>query len=680
MIKKASTLLFVAGKKYIPFVLYGLLALFVVGWSWFVNDYRYSFVVGKPAPITYYALTDATYEDLVATEKVRQRVQNGILGVVVRSSTERQAMNERYDQLLNDPLSVEQLQTPLAEALADMKTRDREELLAVVRSIHEDLLRGKMLTPEQKDDLIWQKMATLETDPAKANLAFQVILALTESADEVDTSMTSRIKDLAGKAVEPLVRHITIGDTIIERGAVVTPQVARQLRFQGFPEGSFAWTQLLIALIAALLVPLWYRSIQALHHTVWGGGIPGGFGFVFFMCAIGWFGEVLALRFGVYSLGSVLMTALFFLTQQRMIALLLSLVCGLSGALVTSGAGAAQAVVSLLGFLVAPLAAWVLFQGRFTRTLLFFKTLMLALSVSIATLFAQGVLLHSLGLSAVAALLVAILWSALTVVALPGIEALFDLLSPLRLMELTHPTHPLLRRLLTEAPGTYHHTQMVGNLAEAVAEKLGLNPLLLRAGASFHDIGKLMRPAYFIENQLSGVNAHDSLSPTMSAMVIINHVKDGLVLAEEYHLPHRIRDFIPEHHGTTCLTYFLKKAQADGQTPSADQFCYPGPKPRSKETAVLMLADSVEASARGSGDKIKRVSDIRNLIDSVIQTKVAMGQLDEAPFTSRDMALTKEALFTALRSMYHTRDIKPIREKKSEEKKDVRKNPFGRRT
>ena len=243
---------------------------------------------------------------------------------------------------------------------------------------------------------------------------------------------------------------------------------------------------------------------------------------------------------------------------------------------------------------------------------------------------------------------------------LPILEMVFDMVSPLQLVELTQPSHPLLKRLQIEAPGTYYHSQMVGNLAEAAAEKIGLNPMLLRAGACFHDIGKLERPQYFIENQLSGINGHDELSPALSALLIISHVKDGLEIAKNYHLPSQIKAFIAEHHGTTCLSYFYKKAQQAGLKVSESQFCYPGPRPQSKETGLLMLADSTEAAARAGSVTLRNVNDIINLVDSVVSSKITAGQLDDVPFTLKELAQIKDALSARLRSMYHTRDIKPL--------------------
>ena len=217
---------------------------------------------------------------------------------------------------------------------------------------------------------------------------------------------------------------------------------------------------------------------------------------------------------------------------------------------------------------------------------------------------------------------------------------------------------------------------MVANLAEAAAEAIGLNPVLLRAGAYFHDIGKLERPQYFIENQLSGINEHDTLSPALSALQIIHHVKDGLALAKDENLPAQIRTFIAEHHGTTCLTYFYKKAQQAGLRVNESQFCYPGPAPQSRETGLLMLADSTEAAARAGSVSLRDVNDITHLVDSVVAARIEAEQLSNVPFTLKELSEIKKALVTRLRSMYHTRDIKPLQNTQPEQEqgKDLPKD------
>ncbi|MEN2996009.1 MAG: HDIG domain-containing metalloprotein [Acetomicrobium sp.] len=210
---------------------------------------------------------------------------------------------------------------------------------------------------------------------------------------------------------------------------------------------------------------------------------------------------------------------------------------------------------------------------------------------------------------------------------MPLFEGIFDVVSPIRLMELTHPSNPLLKRLQIEAPGTYHHVMTVSTLAEAAAEKIGANALLVRGGAYYHDIGKLKRPQYFIENQIEGENVHDTLSPSISALVILSHVQDGVNLAKEYGLPSAMIDFITEHHGTTCLSYFYNRAKEREEYVERDQYCYPGPKPRSKETALLMLADSTEAAVRALGSSVLNVPVLNDAIRQVIEAKKGKGSL-----------------------------------------------------
>ena len=262
-------------------------------------------------------------------------------------------------------------------------------------------------------------------------------------------------------------------------------------------------------------------------------------------------------------------------------------------------------------------------------------------------------------------------WSSLVIAALPLFEDVFDVLSPLRLIELSHPSNPLLKRLQMEAPGTYHHSLMLGTLAETIADKLDMNANLLKAGAYFHDIGKLRRPEAFVENQMGGDNIHDELKPSLSALVIIAHVREGLELAQEYHLPRIIRSFIAEHHGTTALTYFLKKAESMGTPVPSDQFRYPGPRPQSKETGLLMLIDSVEAAVRSEFRAgADSVYDIGDTINRVVDAKIAEGQLDDVDFTLRDLSIIKETLLSSLRTMYHTRKVKEIKESAEQKTKD----------
>lgn len=235
---------------------------------------------------------------------------------------------------------------------------------------------------------------------------------------------------------------------------------------------------------------------------------------------------------------------------------------------------------------------------------------------------------------------------------------LLGMLSPVQLLDLTRPDHPVLRLLLRDAPGTYQHSLQVANLAEQAAERIGVDPLLIRAGALYHDVGKTNNPAFFIENQPPGfVNPHDSMEPKESARLIIAHVSDGLKLARKYHMPSRIQDFIAEHHGTTITSYqyynAVKAAGGDEDLVDKAPFRYPGPRPQSRETAVLMLADACEARVRA--ERPLDDDTLRSLIKNVISTRASSGQLDNTRLSLKDLNEIADSFTATLRGVYHPR-------------------------
>jgi putative nucleotidyltransferase with HDIG domain len=241
---------------------------------------------------------------------------------------------------------------------------------------------------------------------------------------------------------------------------------------------------------------------------------------------------------------------------------------------------------------------------------------------------------------------------------LPMFEALFGATTDLTLLELSDLNHPLMRRMALESPGTFHHSQVVGQLAEAGAHAIGANSLMARVGASYHDIGKMLKPRYYVENQ-SGENVHDDLTPSMSAMVIAAHVRDGVELGRQWGLPATVTDFIPEHHGTTVMQYFYQKAleRDDGGAVSVDDFRYPGPRPRCRETAIVMLADGVEAATRSL--RRPTPSRIREMTRKVFERRMAEGELDECGLTLADLAKVREAFIPILVSIHHERVAYP---------------------
>ena len=236
----------------------------------------------------------------------------------------------------------------------------------------------------------------------------------------------------------------------------------------------------------------------------------------------------------------------------------------------------------------------------------------------------------------------------------PFAERLTGRETHLTLLEWGDLHHPLLQRLSLEAPGTYNHTIALANLADAACRAIGANALLARVGAYYHDIGKLAKPQYFVENQPRGRNPHDHLKPVTSASIIRSHVHQGLELANEVRLPAAIRAFISEHHGTGTISYFMERArEPDGTVPNIAEFEYPGPIPQSAETAVVMLADSVEAIARTLSDPTPER--LRDVIDRVVQQRLDQGQLREAPISLRQLSIVKREFARVLGGMYHAR-------------------------
>lgn len=236
----------------------------------------------------------------------------------------------------------------------------------------------------------------------------------------------------------------------------------------------------------------------------------------------------------------------------------------------------------------------------------------------------------------------------------PAFEAVFHLATPSRLLELTNPNQPLMRRLMIEAPGTYHHAVIVGNLSEAAAASIGANPYLARAGAYYHDIGKLKRPQYFKENQ-TGENPHEHTDPFISAAILTSHTKDGVLLAQKEHLPPEIQQIILQHHGVTPVMFFYHKALqlSDGQQVDINDFRYAGPKPKTKEAAIVMLADTIEAAVRSMKDPTPKSID--QFIERLIRGKLEDGQLSDSPLSLQDIDHICEAFSGILRGVYHER-------------------------
>jgi len=264
----------------------------------------------------------------------------------------------------------------------------------------------------------------------------------------------------------------------------------------------------------------------------------------------------------------------------------------------------------------------------------------------------------------------------LTIGILPFLESYFDITTSFKLMELSNPNQPLLKKMILEAPGTYHHSIVVGNLSETAAEEIGGNGLLARVGAIYHDIGKIKRPYFFTENQEAYKNIHDEMEPSLSALVIASHVKEGIELAKKNKLPKDIIDIIAQHHGTNLITYFFHRAlKENGSTADAvaeENYRYSGPKPQTKETGIILLADSLEAATRSLTNPT--ATRIKTLVKEIIQKNLENGQLEECDLTLKDLDKIGDSFSRILTGMFHSRVEYPdedlIKKIKEEKKKN----------
>ncbi len=298
----------------------------------------------------------------------------------------------------------------------------------------------------------------------------------------------------------------------------------------------------------------------------------------------------------------------------------------------------------------------------------FYKTMLFVAMAYVAAIFAGGFGSSQPGSSVLLlagyGILNALVSVLMAIALLPVLESFFGLTTNITLLELSDLNRPILRRMMIDAPGTYHHSMVVGSLAEAAAEAIGANSLLARVASYYHDIGKLSKPEYFIENQRNARSRHDKLTPTMSCLILESHVREGVELAEHEKLPRVIRQLIKEHHGTSLMAFFYQKAlEIDSDAP-VDEFRYPGPKPSSKEAAIIMLADSVEAASRSLSAPTP--SRIRGIVTRITENRATEGELDECGLTMAELTKIRESFIPILISIFHARPSYPEDVKKKE--------------
>jgi putative nucleotidyltransferase with HDIG domain len=357
---------------------------------------------------------------------------------------------------------------------------------------------------------------------------------------------------------------------------------------------------------------------------------------------------------------TLLVTMIVLLSYDQRLALFLSIVqCALVALAVEQGVGWFVLLIAGCGTMIVQLRQVrhrnsLIRAALVTAAVLGVGTILYGLLVSPMV---EGIWLQIVG-NAAWAVAASIMIGFLVLGILPSIERLFDITTGMTLAELRDPSQPLLRQLQQRAPGTYNHSLQVANIAEAAADAIGADSLLVYVGALYHDIGKMNKPEYFVENQSDGFNKHSKLRPAMSLLVIIGHVKDGIELAREYGLPRAIQHFIESHHGTTLVEYFYHAAKTQAQIDQKSavdevEFRYPGPKPRSREAAILMLADAVESATRAMAEP--NPSRIESLVRELSRKRLLDDQFDESDLSFRELSQIEDAMIARLCAIHHGR-------------------------
>lgn len=645
-----------------PYMLFRLIlvsaTILLISSNWYFFDRHDNFGIGRPAGHTYFAITSSRYEDKAATHELRQRAASRIADVMVRNEKISAEVDKKLE-LLKDGEYAKIFPPQLIELFGRLSSSSQSRIIQAVRTIGSDI-KDRSENREQQSAVIWKHLKSTNLTQPSQNVAFQILDTILNPTLEADAELAERLKQDVATQIQPVVREIHTGSVLVQKGQIVTPSLAKLLQLQGFPDSTFPLKRLFFILVTILAWsswPIWIESglKEKLAYREWI--------YIAMVLSISWLLEVVFAHLGGISSMAVLgITGWLCLTLPVSLSYHVIFGGGIISMMIAFGVNPGYVALGAILSTSAASLGRVLFANPPNHRFTIWRNLfLLGIGLGVISVFFHwGLGVYFTYRLPVSAILFSAVWGTIVVALLPLWESTFDVISPLRLLELSHPSQPILKRLQIEAPGTYHHTLMVGTLAEAAADKLEMNGLLVKAGAYYHDIGKLKNPRFFVENQLAGDNIHDELSPTLSALVIISHVKEGIDLAEEIKLPKKLRRFISEHHGTTMPKYFYDKAKVLDENVSDEQFRYPGPRPQSKETALVMLADSVEAAVKARAKPFESIRELQILVSNVFRSKIEAEQLKDVDFTMREIAAISDCFIDVLRSMYHSREVREL--------------------
>lgn len=563
-----------------------------------------------------------------------------------------------YAQTLVPSLTLTAYQ---ARTLMRAEPEKFDEMVESVRQAVESALNATIREGQESQSIanIRQVLSSHVDISLYQNIVPSVLSACIQPNMVIETETTEQARQAAWDAVEPVI--YLQGQNIIVSGERVNANQLEMLRTLGLLENNdydysiYGGAALLIGsaiLLMVMLLRLLARNVLTRPRSV------AVIALVMVLCEA--LSVLMVKGINVYvapvALGAMLLTTL--LGGRVAVATVISMAMLIAGLLAGSNTTYSTEMVYLLIMgMMGSVVSIKFLRGKPQRVRMLVCGILVAISnlvimVAIGLMTSANLMSNrqSIGWGMAGGLISGVLAVGLQ----PIFETVFNLATPSKLLEMANPNQPLLRRLQLEAPGTYHHSIIVANLAEAAAEKIGANPLLARTGAYFHDIGKLKRPLYFKENQM-GENPHDRTDPYVSAAIVTTHTSDGLQLAQKHRLPKEIQEIIVQHHGDTPVMYFYHKAlqQADGKAVNVDDFRYDGVPPTTKEAAIVMLADTTEAAVRSMSDPTPQ--SIAKFIERLVRGKLEDGQLSNSPLTLRDIDGICEAFCTVLNGVFHER-------------------------
>jgi len=546
-----------------------------------------------------------------------------------------------------DPDTLTSIRDSLTTSIRDIMSKPiRSEQVANAKNEIEKRIRGNLLIP----------------GPVIPTAVLIGRYSINEN-ETLNAELTQARVEQAKASIEPT--RILQGQVIVQEGQIIDREVYRQLELVGMLTNQSSLKPI-FGLILFISLCMWFVHIQiskwqtneeerrrALVVVM-----------IIFILTIGGmkltslvsdnFDVTIAFLFPT-ALAPMLVRALI---NERFAVLMAFLTAAIAGVVFQEGYSVVLQMEIALYILFGGLAGLYVIQGAEKRSHLLQTSMSVAfvniVFIAFYILMTQSVFGASeLLFYGIAGITSGLLSGAMTIGLLPFFESAFGLLSAMKLIELSNPNHPLLKKILTETPGTYHHSVMVANLADAACESIGADGLLARVGCYYHDIGKTKRPGFFIENQMSHTNPHDSLPPETSRDIILAHGSDGAKLLQKHKMPKEIIDIAEQHHGTSLLKYFYYKAKEDGKEVKEEEYRYAGPKPQKKETAIISIADSVEAAVRSM--KQPTSEKIREIIQSIVKDKLQDGQFDECDLTLKELKIIEGVLCETLNGIFHSR-------------------------